>query len=239
MKKLLLSLLLVFVVLAGCNSSSPDPSVLNSAVEATILAMPSVTPYPTFTPYPTYTPFPSPTVVLPTATSVPTATLSANPLGIIGVAKNHLGSLEQKGVVVEILRVIIGDAQQFDYSGWKHHEDFDTAKTMVELLVSVTNNTKGKISFLGLDYGLVAINGEQVELNQYYSRYGFSPRTSDLMAGVSMERGLWFPIYNSDWDQVKEIQLSLVGAFNDSGIGFTNDFNFTVPVEGWGFEPKP
>lgn len=77
MKIFSLSLLLVFVFLTGCNSSSLDPSVLNSAVEATIEALPSVTSFPTSTSSPTYTPFPSPSFI--------------NPLVILGQFSDSVG----------------------------------------------------------------------------------------------------------------------------------------------------
>lgn len=77
MKIFSLSLLLLFVFLTGCSSSSLDPSVLNSSVEATIEAMPSETSFPTYTPYPTYSPFPSQTFV--------------NPLPILGQFSDSVG----------------------------------------------------------------------------------------------------------------------------------------------------
>ena len=109
------------------------------------------------------------TPILLTATLVPTVTLANNPVGIIGVAKNYLGSIEQKGVTVEICRVIVADATSYP-DDWAREGDFIDAKSLVELILKITNNTDMKIGFLGATYGIAAINGEQINFSDYFIR---------------------------------------------------------------------
>ncbi|MFZ3152068.1 MAG: hypothetical protein WA116_10365 [Anaerolineaceae bacterium] len=55
---------------------------------------------------------------------------------------------------------------------------------------------------------------------------------------MSIETGLWFLVMDFYWEDIDQIRISLPGAFNDRGTGFTNDFNFTIDVVDWDFEVK-
>lgn len=237
MKRILV--LLLVVLIAGCAPSEPDPLVIESKVKATVLAIPSQTPFPTYTPYPTYTPFPTPTKILPTSTLVPTPTLSSNPSGIVGVAKNSLGMIENSNVQLEIYRVIVADRRQYDFSKWVQTDSFKNALSMIELVVKYTNNTDALIKIHSFPDGIAAINGEQINFSNYYYETRFDDNTfSGLLPGMSITTGFWFPVKNTAWQEIKEIKLYIPGAINKNNFTFTDDFEFTISVEGWGFEAK-
>jgi hypothetical protein len=74
LKKLTILIVLV-ALLAACQ---PSPEAMQLALEQTLAAMPTFTPYPTYTPPATYTPYPTNTLE-PTFTPSPTNTLVPSP----------------------------------------------------------------------------------------------------------------------------------------------------------------
>lgn len=88
MPKQIIIIVLVSLILAGCGSPTPDPSVVAQQVEETVsaiptqTALPTYTPNPTLTPYPTYTNVPTqkPKVIVVTPTNTPTSTLTPTPI---------------------------------------------------------------------------------------------------------------------------------------------------------------
>lgn len=231
MAKNLFLVVILCILLVGCTTPTPDPAMIEEIVKETIMAVPTQTAFPTYTPYPTAT------KVLPTATLVPTPTLSSNPSGIVGVAKNSLGMLEDKGVQLEIYRIIVADRSKFDFTNWSNTRAFDNAKTMIELVVKYSNNTNELIKFHSFPEGLAAINGEQINFsNSYYETRFDDNAFSGILPGMSITTGFWFPVKNTEWQDITEIKLYIPGAINKDNYTFTNDFEFTIDVEGWGFE---
>lgn len=230
-------LFFVFILLiAGC---APKPEQIQPFVEKTLTEWPTQTPYPTYTPYPTHTPFPTATKILPTSTLVPTPTLPSNPTGIVGVAKNSLGMQEDKGVQLEIYRMIVADRSKYDFTNWNNSKPFDNAKSMIELVVKYTNNTNELIYIQSFPDGMAAINGEQINFSNYYYDFRFDNNTSNgVLPGMSVTTGFWFPVKNSEWVDIKEIKLYIPGAINKNYYTFTKEFEFIITVEDWGFEAK-
>jgi len=170
---------------------------------------------------------------------VPTPTLARNPSGIVGVAKNSLGMQEDKGVQIEIYRVIVADRSKFDFTNWNNSEAFENSKSMIELVVKYTNNTNELIKVHSFPDGIAAINGEQINFSNYYYSTRFDDNTmSGILPGMSVTTGFWFPVKNSEWLEIKEIKLYIPGAINKNNYTFTKDFEFIISVDDWGFEAK-
>jgi len=233
MAKMLLTYIIFCLLLVACKAPAPNQAAIDEYVKGTIEA------WPTQTALPTYTPFPTATKVRPTSTIVPTPTISSNPFGIVGVAKNSLGMQEKKNVQLEIYRMIIADRSTYNFANWSNTSSFDDAKSMIELIVKYTNNTGELIKFHSFSEGIAAINGEQINFRNFFYETRFDDNSfSGLLPGMSITTGFWFPVKNSEWQDIKEIKLYIPGAINKDNYTFTDEFEFTIIVENWGFEAK-
>ena len=159
-----------------------------------------------------------------------------NPLGITGVAKNFLGSVEQKGVIVEIERIIIADAETYPEKELASEKEMAGAKTFVELILRITNNTPEPIDFYWTTSGLVAVEGEQISLDDFY-RLRLISSESTVLPDVTLRTGIWFGVKNTAWQDISKISFFFGKAFQNNR-SFTDEFRFAIDVVGWGFEKK-
>lgn len=183
----------------------------------------------------------------PTATLVPTKTASPtktpkppeptpdsnNPSGIVGVAKNNLGSIERDGIIVEMSRVIVADKNSVQ-GGFKESEEFDDTKTAIELIFTITNNTSEKINYYWYMEGMAAVMGEQVSF--YDFRDSLFTRETTILPNVTVNIGLWFGVKNTEWQDINQITFYL---YRPNGFYSMPEFNFTIDVVDWGFEAMP
>ena len=225
------SIIIITLVLSACG---PSQAAIEKAIAQTETARPTanLTSKHTLTPTPTKTPTVKPSV---TTLPSPTATIDENnPLGITGVAKNFLGSIEQKGVIVEIERILIADAESYPDKELTSEKEMSGVKTFVELILRITNTTLEPIDFYWRSSGLVAVEGEQISLDDFYRLHIISGE-STVLPDVTLRTGIWFGVKNTEWQDISKISFFLGKAYQNSR-SFTDEFRFTVDVVDWGFE---
>jgi hypothetical protein len=115
-------------------------------------------------------------------------------------ARNYVGSFDSGGVIVEIVRVLVGYKSSMPSFDWDAGNDFITgwAETEVvgELIFRLTNATERTVSIYP-DQGTVQIGSEQIELFDYFSAAFGEDVSGELFAGVVKVGGIWFGIRRS------------------------------------------
>lgn len=224
------NLLYVFTIVLFLTSCAPSQAQIEKAIAETQTAMPTETKQPTQA---------STATLEPTKTASPTKTPeptpeSDNPSGIVGVAKNNLGSIERDGVIVELSRIIVADKNSVQ-DLFKDHEAFNDAKTAIELIFTITNNTEEKFNYYWDLEGMAAVMGEQVNFKDFYDFKLFT-RESTVLPSVSVTVGLWMGVKNTEWQDVDQITFYL---YRPNEFYYMPEFNFTIDVVDWGFEAMP
>ena len=175
-------------------------------------------------PIATNTPLPSPTPLPPTE-----APTQASQIAEFSTdekwARNYLGGADSGGVIIEVVRIVIGyksaiTDQPFDelndyVEGWA---DIDVVG---EILFKVTNNSD-KTASVYPDQGTLQIGSEQIELfeNALFMSVG-EDTSGDIFPGVTKIGGLWFGIKRSTPPEVTQMIFRSGGPndadFNDMG----------------------
>lgn len=237
MLKVRFILLLLTFLLTSCTALAPDLDMINEIVESTLTSIPSQTPYPTYTYYPTFTAVPSATkTVKPTQT--PTKTPITETTGLV-VAKNYLKTFEAQGITIEVVRVLLADSSWSDLATYHNIPDWKNANTYIMVEFLVTNNSDRKVGILLYQQSHIAVNGEQVNGNDYFwdlGYYGDNP-DGDVMPGVIYHTGYYLPL-KTKFDEISTVYLDFSGAYFD-GTGFLNDLSLTLDISDWAFEPRP
>lgn len=244
--KRLLVLFVLFTLLIGCTVPQPDPinieATISTGIEQTQAAPPTIpttlvqtnTLAPTNTLPPTNTPRPTSTPE-PTATTVPTLTPTEIPSQ--GIAKNYLASDEDAGIVVEVVRIEIAPKASihFDFSD----EIFDDKPIVVGFTFRIINNNDMVISSR-LHHGIASVNGEQIDLYDYWLESEFGDDISGVvLPGSYVIGGYWTGIKRSSWEEVNKIVISFDYFIDSDYNRVTKDFLFTIDVIDWAYEPLP
>lgn len=230
MKKTIVILTLVFL-LSACSTPTPDPAVINDLVAQTVEALPTQTPYPTYTPYPTATKVPAPTKT-PIPTPVP------DPAGK-AVAMNHVKEWTAKGVTMELIRVFVCDSSWSDVKTFFDLPAWRNANSYIMIEFKVKNNSEKKASLMLIQSSIVAVNGEQVEANDYLWDLGYyyNKLEGDLMPGVEIQDFYYLPL-ETKFEDISTVYLDFVGAFIDN-TGIINDMSVKLDISDWGFDERP
>jgi len=227
-KPFVIQLLFVFL-LTACGNATPDASAIETAISLTQAAETALAPTATTEPTatntpeipPTNTPHPSPTPRPPTETPEPTAPPSPDSIW----ARNYLGAVESGEVVLEVVRVLVGDKQAIDNlyrssgGSWdeliKYASDevaWANAEGAVEVIVKFTNNSSEPVELsVDCNESNIQIGGYQAELNDVAIRIsGLQTFCYDkLWPGASAISGVWVPLNNLTPDEVVSITLRL------------------------------
>lgn len=192
MKRLaLISALLLAACAPSADAVATAIAQTQAAATATQEAMPTDTPPPSPTARPTNTPLPSPTPRPPTPTPTPTQAPSVDELWAI----NYLGGQDSGGVVIEVVRLLVGYKQHTNID-WaeveRFNEDFRGTDVVGEIIVKVTNNSDRTAKVYPLIDGTIQLGTEFIELFGV-SYYGPDP-DGDIPPGAVKYGVIWFPI---------------------------------------------
>jgi hypothetical protein len=170
----------------------------------------------------------------PTDTPAPTA----NVLETIAVSKNDIETIEKSGVVIELVRALVSDRENYPDDWFDTIPEFDAAKTLIMFEFRVTNNTDGTISVLLKEHCNILVSGEQIDCNRlpYISYADYEIDT--IMTGVT-RKGFFYVPANTPRGDISTITIEFPGAFNSRGNGFTGDFTFTFDITDWVWTPRP
>jgi len=182
----------------------------------------------------TATPFP-PTET-PASTAVqPTPTASTDPQSI---AKNVNVEQEQNGIKVVLSRLLIADPDDELVLDFKDDEAFKGKSVYIQPIITITNNTDKIINMSFVGDILIMANDEQVSYN-YFVSYLYLPEFSkDILPGGSVRGPVWVGLNEHTWNQITKVTVR-IPSFVSNDKQVTDDFIFTIPVDGWGFEPLP
>lgn len=227
----ILILLVAMILLAACSTPTPDPAVIDDLVAQTVEALPTQTPYPTYTPYPTVTKTPAPTKT-PMPTPIPDTTGKA-------VAMNHIKEWTADGVTMELIRVLICDSSWSDVNSYSNLPAWRNANSYIMIEFKVKNNSNKKVSLMLIQHSLAAVNGEQVEANDYLWDFGYfnNKLDADLLPGIEIQDFYWLPL-DTKFEDISTVYMDFVGAFVD-GRGIINDMSIKLDISNWGFEERP
>lgn len=180
--------------------------------------------------------------------NIPTATSEIRALrtpdNSVVVAKNNVAEIEDSGITIEVLRVLICDK---DWDGIEdldlaQYETFSDKDTMIEYVFKITNDTDVVAHFF-FTSSIASANGEQVsfvDFRNYGAGYIGNDLGSDILPGSYIIGGLWTGYSDSSWDEIKKIVISVDSAHGSSFIDkLTGNYLFTIDVINWEFEPLP
>jgi hypothetical protein len=234
-------LVLIAVLLASC-SSAPSGNAVQTAIAQTIAAYsptPTNTLVPTLPPSPTDTPNPTRTSI-PTLTPLPAPTQTETPSQVTQldkIAKNYVVSQDSGGVLVEVVRFLIGEKSSIpqDFSDYP----FDDKPVLGEIVFRVTNNTNGIIKIYP-EEGTVVVNKEQVDLNDYITTGTFGDDVNgEIYPGVISTGGIWFGLKDITVSDASHVIVGIDAPYDSNGNKLGSDYYMEFDLSGWVFEPIP
>lgn len=156
------------------------------------------------------------------------------------LAKNYLVEVEENGVVIEIVRILICDSNweptQNEFSEYK---SMDNKEAFIEIIFRVTNNREQKINTL-ITETIASFDGEQIKFDDYYFDTWIGDEfIDDILPGSIVIGGIWLGVSRSKFNEIEKIVISMPYI---SGLNYeqlTKDFIWTIDVNGWEFETYP
>lgn len=251
MKKTFFIFIVLFLLVA-CSQPTPDSDAIETAIAQTEAANPTNTnpPEPSNTPEPTETNTPEPTntpkptnTPRPTNTKSPTNTPTQPPTSTPVdttqiISKNYVASQDSGGVILEVARVLIAnkDAVDIDFSD---EELFDDKLVVMEIIFRLVNNTDETIE-INIHRGLIAVNSEQVQLNDYWLNTDFGDDFyEDQLPGVTAIGGYWVGLKRTAVEDVTKILIRIDHPTDTDYNRLGPEYIFEIDVEDWGWEELP
>ena len=234
--------LIILLILVGCISSSPSENDIQTAIANTqqanqssgesilptdaqeSLAQPSDTPKSTNSPV-------SPPTEIP---NVDTSQI---------IAKNFLASQNNGGVIVDIVRLVLGNRDAMEeYSGinFAQYPNFDNSNVIVETTFRVTNTTENKIMVDVIVDGTQVVNGEQVNFMDFFlSTFGFFNMGIEIQPKSTVIGGIWTSLESTPFDEINKVTIGVGGPVELPKLtSLGGDYNFEIEVENWTYEPS-
>lgn len=150
-------------------------------------------------------------IVVATATLLPTdepELVSSDADTSLQWAINYLGTAEVAGVTIELQRVLFSklDAPLLSGSNREGFLELDLSDLWGEIVLKITNNSDTTVTVDAFSDGAVQINGEQINLSDYWYETDFGDDVSgDIFPGGSVIGGLWFPVKRTDINEITNI----------------------------------
>lgn len=156
------------------------------------------------------------------------------------MAKNYLVNIEENGVVIEIVRILICDSKWEPVQNkFSEYKSMDNKESLIEIIFRITNNRDQNINAL-ITETIAAFDGEQIKFDDYYFDTWIGDEfIYDILPGSIMIGGIWLGVSRSKFDEIEKIVISMPYISGSNYEQLTNDFVWTIDVENWEFETFP